>query len=106
MEDKVYLLDGRLAIGRHGEAHDILYCGHQSLAEWADNFLPDRRQVSIRYWITDKPVTLEEAQRAAAERIMGQTDIEFGARYSEITGYLWTDEDFKVGGHDMIARLR
>lgn len=106
MSDMTYLLDGRLALGDYGEASDILYCGHRPVAEWAETFLPDNKQVSIRYWVTDKPVSLEEAQREAVEQIMGKTEILFGARYSEITGYLWTDEDFNVGGHDMIARLK
>jgi hypothetical protein len=26
-------------------------------------------------------------------------------RYSETTGYLWTDEKLQVGGHDLIEEL-
>ncbi|MNJ80064.1 hypothetical protein D3C77_783070 [compost metagenome] len=37
---------------------------------------------------------------------MGFCDVGYGARYSELTGYLWTDEYLKVGGHDIIEELR
>ena len=30
----------------------------------------------------------------------------FGACYSEYTGYLWTDEEVLIGGHDLIEELR
>jgi hypothetical protein len=34
---------------------------------------------------------------------LGEADV--GHRYSEITGYLWTDEEIMVGGHDLIEEL-
>lgn len=64
------------------------------------------KQVTVRYWITDKQVTKEEAQEDFAKQILGKANGQFGARYSEITGYLWTDEFLKIGGHDLIYELR
>jgi hypothetical protein len=65
------------------------------------------KQVTIRYWITDKQVTKEEAQETFLKTVMGiATDVTYYARYSEATGYLWTDEYLKVGGHDLLTELR
>ena len=37
--------------------------------------------------------------------ISGAPSAERCLRYSELTGYLYTEEDFKVGGHDLIKIL-
>jgi len=98
--------EGLLYLHSHGEACDILFLSSCSepLAEeleWISG-----KNVTIRYWITEQKCTKEEAQEDFVRQIMGSADCLFGARYSEITGYLWTDEDLNVGGHDVIAELK
>jgi hypothetical protein len=39
------------------------------------------------------------------DEMLGEGDATFGARYSEDTGYLWTDEELNVGGHDLLGEL-
>lgn len=65
--------------------------------------------VNVRYWIDDKPI--ENVESATEEFLVGlftnsRTTAEFTMVYSEITGYLWTDEHFIVGGHDVEQELR
>lgn len=74
--------------------------------------------LSVRYGISPHEVkNIGEIQMKVLERIEGITAkgrrfLEAGQRvryehaYSEITGYLWTNEDLIVGGHDLIAELR
>jgi hypothetical protein len=52
------------------------------------------------------PSAFEEAEEDFVRRLFGKADTEFGACYSEITGYLWTNEAARVGGHDLIAEFR
>lgn len=66
----------------------------------------DGRQVTVRYWIAEKECTKEEAVEDFAGALMGRAEADFGARYSEYTGYLWTDENIGVGGHDLLRELR
>ena len=47
----------------------------------------------------------DELQEAFLGRLDGLGEVDFDIRYSEITGYLWTDEELKVGGHDLIEEL-
>lgn len=69
------------------------------------------KQVSVCYHITDQP-ELEETLTGMVIAKMcgvshsGNAETKYYHRYSELTGYLWTDEDFKVGGHDVLAELR
>lgn len=69
---------------------------------------PSREQVSVRYAISTTgiwPETLGEVAADELSLLEGKSESVYGAQYSEITGYLWTDEEAKVGGHDLIAML-
>lgn len=62
--------------------------------------------LTVRYWISDKDQPLEEIKAEFLQEVMGVASADYGHRYSEITGYLWTDEELKVGGHDLIEELK
>lgn len=69
----------------------------------------DKKQVSVRYAINDTnnwPATLDEIAADEVSRLSGDFYADYGAHYSELTGYLWTDEDLTVGGHDLIKVFR
>lgn len=97
---------GLLSLHSHGEADGVLFLSslEEPLAEELEWMAG--KQVSVRYWITDRECTKEDAQRLATLEIMGIGEAEYGARYSEYTGYLWTDEEITVGGHDLLAELK
>lgn len=104
MEKRTY--GGRLEERDHGEATDILFLSgtDEPLAEaleWMTG-----KQVCVRYWITDKQVTTDEAQEEFLKRLLGAADVKFRSHYSDITGYLWTDEDLNVGGHDLLYEFK
>ena len=76
---------------------------------WNYKHSQNKQQVSVRYAInnTDNwPDTLDEIAADEVSRLSGDLVSDYGARYSEITGYLWTDEDLTVGGHDLIKIFR
>jgi hypothetical protein len=89
-----------------GENDDALFIGDMEypLAEEFESELQGK-QVSVRYWISDTKKTKEQIQRSALKTIMGVVDADYGDRYSEITGYLWTDEELNIGGHDLRSEL-
>lgn len=62
--------------------------------------------MSIRYWISDKICTREEAEEAFVRTCMGDATVDFRVHCSDLTGYLWTDEELNVGGHDLLKELR
>lgn len=105
METKTY--KGLLCLHSWGEADDILFLS--SLAGPMAEVLEDEiagKTVTVRYWITNKETTKEEAQEAFIGELLGRLDAECRSRYSEITGYLWTDEEINIGGHDLLAELQ
>ena len=97
---------GLLSIHSHGESDEILFLSslREPLAQEL-NFMQSKN-CTVRYWITDKKATKDEAQDAFIGNLFGVADIDFGANYSEYTGYLWTDEEIKVGGHDLLDELK
>jgi hypothetical protein len=48
----------------------------------------------------------EELEEEHFKTLIGATDAEYNARYSDLTGYLWTDEDWNVGGHNLLSELK
>jgi hypothetical protein len=99
---------GTLRLGTYGEGDDILFLGDDGdpLAETISDDI-DRygRYLTVRYWTADAPQGDEEIAEGAIRQLFGEGDARFRQAYSEITGYLWTDEDLNVGGHDLLAEL-
>lgn len=104
-------LSGRIVVRGYGESDGVLfvYDAEQDEREPLAEYLEERirnRQVSVRYWVTDEPCTKDEAAEQFLRRLDGDADVRFAAHYSELTGYLWTDEDLNIGGHDLLAELK
>lgn len=92
------------------DAFDILLF---KVNEWTKHPLADLLEceiknvrVNVRYFVTDKEVSLDEAQGQFLKNLMGIADVKFQSYYSEYTGYLWTDEDIIIGGHDLLEELK
>lgn len=98
--------EGLISLHSWGEADDILFLSDldDPLAEELESI--HNKQVTVRYWVTDQKATKEEAQKAFIGTLVGVVDARLSSRYSEITGYLWTDEDLNIGGHDLRAELQ
>ena len=104
-----------VALHGHGEADDILFLDGdlddrypgEPLAETIKDDL-DRlgRYASVRYWTADAPKADDAVMESAVRSLLGEADADYGAHYWEITGYLWTDEDINVGGHDLLEELK
>lgn len=96
----------------YGEAWDIIFhlfvgSHDEPLADLIEDDMTERgRFASVRYWVTDEPRTREELDDGMIRTLEGDLDAKFHVHYSEIIGYLWTDEELTVGGHDLLEELR
>jgi hypothetical protein len=98
-------------VERHGEGGGLYVARNGS----ADDPLADElswqisgKQVSVRFAtsaVDDWPDTLEEVLAGYIAQLDGEGFARHGVHYSDLTGYLWTDEDLKIGGHDLLAEL-
>lgn len=97
---------GQIEVKDYGDSDDVVFLSgvDKPLAMVLEEDIV-HKEVSIRYWITDREASLDKADEAFLQRLFGKIDVEFCARYSEITGYLWTDEELKIGGHDLLDEL-
>lgn len=104
---QVLNISGLLSLHSDGDSYEVLYVSSllKPLADELECEI-DGKQVSVRYWITDKPCTKEEAGMEFLKLISGAAKCDYGACYSEYTGYLWTDEDLIIEGHDLMAELK
>lgn len=61
--------------------------------------------LSVRYFISDVPLSEEELTLELVKMVCGYGEVSYGMCFSEDTGYLWTNEDLMVGGHDLLGEL-
>ena len=91
----------------YGEFWGAIFIGENDrpIAEiFQDDFV--NKQVSVRYWISDKEKTKEQLQESILKKLFGNVEATYSDIYSEITGYLWTTEELIIGGHDLINEIR
>src|SRR4051794_28121325 len=100
---------GKIKVTSHGEADDILFVGDEN-DPFAKVFQDDLERygnsVTLNYYITDTEQSEAELDEKLIRRMSGDAEADYGDAYSEYTGYLWTDEELKVGGHDLLEELR
>ena len=102
---------GILAVHDYGDADDVLFLdgGEQDapLAEViSDDMEEHGRYLSVRYWTADAPGEDDVIIEGAIREMLGESDATYVSHYSERTGYLWTDEEINVGGHDLLEELK
>ena len=98
-------LSGKLVQREYGEDSDVLFIEGREYPLSRELEDITKKKVTCRYWITDQQTTRDDAQERFLRTLMGEADVQYEPRYSEITGYLWTDEDLNIGGHDLLAEL-
>jgi hypothetical protein len=106
MKNLVY--SGFIIESVYGEDDDVLFIGENAECPIACVLEEEiaGKQVSVRYWISNKKKTKEELQESFLKELFGVVDASYTPRYSETTGYLWTDEELNIGGHDLLSELR
>lgn len=60
-----------------------------------------RRYASIQMLTGDTPIDVEHIDETKIVSMEGDVESKYYHRYSDYTGYLWTEEGFKCGGHDI-----
>jgi hypothetical protein len=59
------------------------------------------KYASVKFVTSDKPIDATKVDEFIIESYFGIASAEYYHRYSDYTGYLWTNEGFEVGGHDL-----
>ncbi|MBE3122963.1 MAG: hypothetical protein IMZ58_12275 [Thermoplasmata archaeon] len=77
------------------------------LAEEIENHIDEYGNfLTVKYFISDKEITETEAIEMWARNLFGKSDAKYRIRCSDLTGYLWTDEELNVGGHNLLDELK
>lgn len=62
--------------------------------------------VSVSYFISAERKTKAQLEDSLIRVLSGDLEAEYTDHYSDLTGYLWTDENLIVGGHNLIEEFR
>ncbi len=104
---KVY--QGLIEKNDHVEAYNVAFLkgDYEPLAKQiADDISEHGSFLTVRYFISASEKTEEQLIESLIRRISGDSSAEYEDAYSECTGYLWTDENIQVGGHDLLEEIK
>lgn len=102
--DTINIHQGWLRLGEVADDHETILLNGEPIAEELSYI--SGNVVTVRYYLSDKEATEEElTEDFLINTLYGDMKSDYGARYSEYTGYLWTDDELNIGGHDLLAEL-
>lgn len=64
------------------------------------------KYASIQMLTGDTPIDMDHIDETKIVSMEGDVSSHYYHRYSDYTGYLWTEEGFKCGGHDVPEILK
>lgn len=95
---------GWLTFNEDNDGHETVSLDGEPIAEVLDYM--SGRIVTVSYYISNKEAEEEDLKEDfLINTLYGNLNSNYGACYSEITGYLWTNDDLQVGGHDLRREL-
>lgn len=59
----------------------------------------------VSYSITNKLMSESQITENMLKVLYGAADADYGHHFSDLTGYLWTDEKFVVNKHDVVSEI-
>lgn len=107
---KVYR--GFLSLGSNGEDEEVLRLSDpEENPKWlAETVMEDMEKhgnvLTVRYFITKELIPEDMVIPELARTLAGWGDAKYAMVYTEMTGYIYTAEDLRVGGHDLLAELK
>ncbi len=113
----VLIVRGKLSYyGGEHTAWRVTHNGHSVyLAEAVEEFIDHLRELRGRYagservtvgWHTSsEEKTHGELEMNLISTALGAVNVDFSHRYSDLTGYLWTDEKIRIGGRDIMEEM-
>lgn len=101
---KTMTFSGLLSLHSYGDSDSVLYISTLSDPLAIELQVITNKMVIARYWVTERERTKDEATADFVQKLCGNAYVEFLAHYSEITGYLWTDQKLRIGGHEPVGR--
>jgi hypothetical protein len=112
MMKKIY--KGFLEYKENSEGEQLISFTHVKDEWFEDNYLSSWIEgdidnhgsyLTVRYYITNKELSEDELNDEWIKTLEGFGDVCYDMRYSDCTGYLWTDNKLNVGGHDLMEEL-
>ncbi len=105
MKRKVY--KGVVREGCYGRYSEALFIGNnkEPIAQiFEEDF--QYKKVTVRYWTSDTEKPKEELKKDVLRKIFGDVEADYGDRYSDYTGYLWTNEKLNIANHNLLEEIR
>lgn len=105
--NEVEIFRGFIDVRDYAEEYDVLFIGNsddpfaEEMEEYKDEI------VSVKYWTSIEEKSREDLVLGHITYTCGgSVDAKYIGHYSDITGYMWTDEELNIGGHNLLDELK
>lgn len=104
VEGNVTIVKGPVDRTASGTEWLCLHVDGEPLVDQVEQF--NRKTITVRWWVSDVPLdSVDQAVEQTLKQVMGVLDSRIHHAWSECTGYLWTEEHLKIGGHDILQEI-
>ena len=107
-DPNVLLLEGRIDSYGSGEysAWSIdTGAGEVYLCQVLEDLMDWKNILTLQWHMSTKPMGFYELEENLVKTAMGVVRIDFYHSYSDLTGYLWTNEKIEIAGHDVLGEI-
>lgn len=107
-DPNVLLLEGEISHweGEYGAWSVATGTGRVYLAEVIEQLVDWQGSIATFQWhISSEPLGFYELEEHLVQTAMGKVKAEFSHAYSDLTGYLWTNESVKLGDRDLLEEI-
>jgi hypothetical protein len=104
VKDNVTVVKGPVDSTSSGTEWLCLHVDGEPLVDQVEQF--NGKTITVRWWLSDVPLeSVDQAVEQTLMQVMGVLDSRIYHAWSECTGYLWTEEHLKIGGHDILQEI-
>jgi hypothetical protein len=105
----VRLIEGRIDLWGDGEysAVSVKTCaGSVYISEVLKDLVGWGKAITTFCWyVSCEPKGFYELEEHTAKIAIGAAKVQFSHAYSDLTGYLWTNESIEIDGHDVLKEI-
>lgn len=94
------IIKGLIDLRDDASDYDGLYIDDEPLSQRMEKYTDSF--ITVRFFISDTDNSIEELRHNLILSVAGSCNADYGPHYSELTGYLWTDDDLSIGEHNII----
>lgn len=102
-----YRTSGLICMHSHEHGHYTVFLSNLEDPIATEFSFISRHNVDVTYWISNDNLSFSDVQEQYVLHLLGKSaQSTYMPIFSSYTGYMYTDDSLKIGGHDLVSELK